>query len=249
MVSLQSCENLLRVEKIQHPKTSREVTRFLNKPLPAALRENEKDMLAMLAFQRSSRIFFYQRTVLVEGASDCHILTAMFEHILGDSLESKDTCIVDVGSKDKLINFLEILGFLGSDAWAIADLDFMWRGAGAFFKGDADYSNFLQTLSAVVEQDVPGDEADDSVRERRKMRRFELCCATEPHMTRKHELCKRLRTKRVYVLEQGEIEAYAGVGASAKGEYLKTAREITKGDREINHRKEMERLVKNVLTL
>jgi len=231
MVSVETFSQLVLVRRIRDPQpASVAKPGFVTVSVPPVGGEeptpDEKDLLNILNLHRASRVFFFSRVLLVEGPSDVHLLNAMALQLGFGSLEAMDCTVVEIGGKAKLPLFQSILGSLGIDAFVLADLDFLWNGAGSsYLKSDPDLSRFCQVL--------PKAEAGKEEKES-KLR----CAAVSQSAELQKEvalLVQKLIPHRVFVLSHGTIEDYAGMSDSGKGKYIEAAREICQGTRQVNH--------------
>jgi putative ATP-dependent endonuclease of OLD family len=125
MVSPSSLRQLVLVEKTTCPETGKEITRCRAALHRVPISADEKDLVALLNLQRSARIFFSDKVVLVEGISDWYLLDAMAERLIQSRLSKLGIGVVEVGGKDKLFKFKRILESLGLAVQVVADLDFL----------------------------------------------------------------------------------------------------------------------------
>jgi putative ATP-dependent endonuclease of OLD family len=167
MVSVGTLKQLVLVKKIREPIKDGAFGFATVKLAPnriEAADHNEKDLLSILNLHRSSRVFFANRVLLVEGPSDVHLLNAIGERLKMGRLESRGCTIIEIGGKDKIKTAQDILASLGIEAFGLVDLDFVWRGAGCCLKEDGELSQFCQKL---VEQTKGVEEKKISEEKRR----------------------------------------------------------------------------------
>jgi len=237
MVSPSSLRQLVLVEKTTCEETGKEITGCRAALSGVPISPEEKDLVALLNLQRSSRIFFSDKVILVEGISDWYLLDAMAERVIDSSLSKLGIGVVEIGGKDKLVRFKGILESLGLAVQAVADLDFLYSGAGDVLGSDPAYSRFCEQLNNRADELCPENDGSEQSSKARKANMVELCCSEFCHQ--RDELCARLRSEGIFVLREGEMHEYAGLGESSKGRYLVAARQILASEREIEHRDEI----------
>jgi predicted ATP-dependent endonuclease of OLD family len=233
MVSLDTLAQLIVVTKTRETKSGGAVGFTTVVLTPGEVRQvsqSEKDLLRILDLHRSSRVFFADRVLLVEGPSDVHLLNAIAERLGFGRLESKNCTIVEMGTKDKLRVGQEILGGLGIQTYALADLDFLWKGAEEYLANDPELSRFCQNLADQTRRV----DADKQSHEKRR-----LTDADPALKAAARKLAQKLVSNKVFVLVEGEIEDYVGLSKSSKGEFVAAAREIAAGVRELKHQDEL----------
>ena len=231
MVSIQNFGQLVLIQKNREQVEKgqgRLVTVTISKEAQAVPSQDEKDLLHILNLHRASRVFFFRRVLLVEGSSDVHLINAIATRFVGN-LESKDCTIVETGGKEKLLTFKELLEKLGITVSVLADDDFLWRGAGAIFKNDGEYSQFCEAVAKF---------GKDS-----KLRREGL---TKDAAAKKQAevLIGKLAKQKVFVLSSGAIEHYVGLSENSKGDFVNAAKEICDGTRKLTEEKELETILK-----
>ncbi len=241
MVSLEGLSQLIVVTKTREAKSGDRVGFATVTQTPKKVRDvshSEKDLLMILNLHRSSRLFFADRVLLVEGPSDVHLLNAIAEHLGFGRLESKNCAIVEMGTKDKLRVGQEIVGGLGIETYALTDLDFLWRGAGEYLKDDPELSRFCQELS---------DKTKDAAADKQSEQKRRLVKDDPDLKAAARKLGEKLVPNKVFVLLEGEIEDYVGLSKSSKGEYVAAAREIAVGEKELKHKEELSMIFKTFL--
>jgi hypothetical protein len=241
MVSPSSLRQLVLVEKTTCEETGKEMTRCKAALRGVPISADEKDLVALLNLQRSARIFFSDKVVLVEGISDWYLLDAMAERLTKSSLIKLGLGVVEVGGKDKIVKFKGILESLGIAVQAVADLDFLYSGAGDVFTSDPAYSQFCEQLKARLDELCPQDGDTEQMGKPRKATIIELCCSE--FCQQRDDLCARLCAEGIFVLREGEMHQYAGLGERSKGRYLAAAREILAGERDIQNENEIKGIV------
>ena len=247
MVSPSSLRQLVIVEKTTCEETGKEITGCRAALSRVPISADEKDLVALLNLQRSSRIFFSDKVILVEGISDWYLLDAMAERVVDSSLSKLGIGVVEIGGKDKLVRFKGILESLGLAVQAVADLDFLYSGAGDVLGSDPAYSRFCEQLNNRVDELCPEDDGSKQSSKARKAKMIELCCSEL--CQQRDELCTRLRSEGIFILKEGEMHEYAGLGESSKGRYLIAAREIMQGERDIQNEDEIKAIVEALANL
>ncbi|HUS70471.1 MAG TPA: AAA family ATPase [Anaerolineae bacterium] len=241
VVSPSSLRQVILFDKTVCQETGKEMTRCRAALHATPISADERDLIALLNLQRSSRIFFSDKVILVEGISDWYLLDAMAERLIGSSLSKLGIGVVEVGGKDKLVRFKGILETLGLAVQAVADLDFLYSGAGDVLGSDPEYSQFCQQLNNRVDELCPENDGSEQANRVRKAKMIELCCSEL--RPQRDELCTRLRSNGIFMLKEGEMHEYAGLGETSKGRYLIAAREILAGERDIQKENEIREIV------
>ena len=236
MVSVQNFGQLVLIQKNREQiekGQNRLMTVTISKDSSTAPSQDEKELLQILNLHRASRVFFFRRVLLVEGASDVHLVNAISNSLGLGNLEAKDCTVVEIGGKEKLLTFQELLGKLGVVACVLADDDFLWRGASAVFKNDPEYSQFCEAVSKFGEES--------------KLRRDGLTKDTNAQK-QAESLVQKLANRKIFILSKGEIEHYVGLSEKSKGKYLLAAKEISNGTRPINEPKELKSILDKFIT-
>ncbi|HKS81115.1 MAG TPA: AAA family ATPase [Candidatus Acidoferrales bacterium] len=238
MVRPDSLSSVIRVENCQKDGCQRPVTRGIGPIQTDNLTANQRQLMPLFSVQRSSRFLFARGVILVEGASDEHIFSAIAARIRGFRPEDYEVSIIESGGKDKFVAFAEILNSMGLEVWIVTDLDFLWNGAGEILQPDPAYSQFVQDLRELVPDP---DDVSEAAKRAAKKRKTEAC-DRDPQAQR-NALCEKLMMSNIFVLRHGEIEDYVGLTQNSKGQYLKAASEIRRGNQEILYREEFERIL------
>lgn len=205
----------------------------------------EKEIAAIFALQRSSKFLFARGVLLVEGEGDEHIFDGICSAIGKPLLEDLEVVVVEVGGKDQIRFFREVLGALGLRVWALTDLDFLWAGAGKVLGADAELSALCEALDRRGEEEFAKRHAcqtmtDEAEKRARKEIKKELCRA---ELAKERDaVCGKLREARIFVLRQGELEEYVGLGHRGKGDYMRVAGQLRSGERGVLHKDEFEEL-------
>jgi putative ATP-dependent endonuclease of the OLD family len=243
MVTPEFVPETLRVEKRHEQGLSKAITRRFGPIERAQLSQVQRQLLSLFAIQRSSRFLFSRGVLLVEGIGDEYLFSAASQRLRNFDLESSEIAVVETGGKDNLVPFSEILRMLGLQTWILTDIDFLWNGAGSVLGGDAQLGTFVRRLDEIVPPLPQGDRNEAAVRDRK--RRLKEACGMQL-VAERDGLCERLEQLGIFVLREGEIEDYVGLGQSSKGHYIKAAEEIRSGTRVVQHQVDIERLL-NVL--
>lgn len=95
--------------------------------------EDIKDLpsQAEVLFSLSNKvnILFSEKVLLVEGRTEYRVIPRLYEKINSVSLQSKGIALVPQDGVDNTVKSLRILNNLGLKAYALADMDFVFRGA------------------------------------------------------------------------------------------------------------------------
>lgn len=236
LIGPDSVDKVMRIEKVAQNGDKRLATRRHGPISAEKLKGLERDVVPLFALQRSSRFLFSRGVLLVEGVGDEYLFQAIAKRLRAFDLDQKEICVVETSGKHKMKAFMDVLVLLGLRVWALVDLDFLWNGAGDFFQKDDDYARFNQELRRLVPPPPSG--APEAARRADKEQRIEVC--RTQLVALRDALCDRLLPERVFVLRQGDIEAYVGLTPNSKSRYLEAASEIRDGKRAISHQRDFE---------
>ncbi len=250
LLSPNQLSGLVRLHKVPDPDTSLEKTKVIGAPITEEMLEREKDILAILNLQRSAQLFFSDTVVLVEGESDRHLHRATFQKLFDTTLELEGIALVEIGGKDRLLRFKNILTNVCPRVFAIADVDYIWEGAGNELGADVDLSQLVQQCRSKAEEELARDSSMKDLHGDEKARKLKelmkTCCFANESCDRRNAVCGKLETLGTYVLSRGDIEAYVGLGKASKGKYLSTAMEIESGEKPLNFESELRRIYSKV---
>jgi hypothetical protein len=208
------------------------------KDLPEA---DEKLFLDITNLERASRLFFADRVMLVEGRSDSCLCGAIARRLRVPGYDPERFAFVETGGKSRMSTFQDILKSMGQEVWVLADLDFLWDGAGTVLGGDQELARLCGRLERVVVQANPELEspATEQLKRQKKLAKIERLRSDDELSELKRVLIERLKQRQIFVLAEGEIEGYVGLSESAKGRYLEAALEITAGRRGLLYQDEL----------
>ncbi len=250
MLSPNRLSGLVRLHKVPDPDTSLEKTEVIGAPITEAMLEGEKDILAILNLQRSAQLFFSDTVVLVEGEADRHLYRAIFQKLFDTTLELEDIALVEIGGKDRLPRFKNILNHVCPRVFAIADVDYIWKGAGNELGADADLSQLVQQCSSKAEEELARDpniaDLNGDARAEKLKELMKTCCFTTESCDKRNAVCGKLEELGTFVLSRGDIEAYVGLGKTSKGKYMNAAREIVSGERSLEFEDELRNLYSKI---
>lgn len=243
LISPDQLSGLVRLHKVPDPDTSLEKTEVIGAPITEEMLEGEKDILAILNLQRSAQLFFSDTVVLVEGEADRHLHRAIFQKLFDTTLELEDIALVEVGGKDRLYRFKNILSNVCPRVFAVADVDYIWEGAGNELGADVDLSQLVQQCRSKAEEELAHDPRMkdlNSDEEAKKLRELMMtCCFTNESCDRRNAVCGKLEELGTFVLSRGNIEVYVDLRKTSKGKYLDAAREIESGERILSFQDEL----------
>jgi predicted ATP-dependent endonuclease of OLD family len=243
LLSPNRLSGLVRLHKVPDPDTNLEKTKVIGVPITEEMLEGEKDILTILNLQRSAQLFFSDIVILVEGEADRHLHRAAFQKLFDTTLELVDIALVEIGGKDRLTRFKAILANVCPKVYAIADIDYIWDGAGKELGADADLSQLVQQCKSKAEEELKRDlsmkglNGDDKAEKLKELKK--KCCFTNESCDKRNAVCKKLEALGTFVLSRGDIEAYVGLEKASKGKYLSAAREIESGERNLNFKDEL----------
>ncbi len=243
LLSPNRLRGLVRLHKVSDPETNLEETKKVGIPIPEEILENERDILMILNLQRSAHLFFADTVILVEGEADRHLHRAAFQRLLSTTLELEDIALVEIGGKDRVVRFKNILAYVCPRVCAIVDVDYLWEGAGNELGSDVDLSQLAEQCQCKAEQalmsetntaDLNGDKKAEKLKKLMKQ-----CCFDNASCDKRDTVCEKLEALGTFVLRRGDIEAYVGLRKASKGKYLIAAREIETGERNLNFEDEL----------
>jgi len=235
------------VHKVLKSQQSIEETSVVGAPITQGDLRSDKDILTILNLQRSAQLFFATTIILVEGEGDRHLHQALIEKLCGTTLELEDIALVEIGGKDRLVRIKSLLRHFCPRVVALPDLDYIWTNAGGELEADPDLSQLCEELrtNADREMSLKPDLTGETLKRERKKCMMKLC--TSNALCRKRDtVCAKLEHLGTFILRQGEIEDYVGLGEFAKGIYLNVAKEIASGERNINFESELQELYRRL---
>jgi len=228
---------------VPDPDTNLEKTKVIGVPITEEMLEREKDILTILNLQRSAQLFFSDIVILVEGEADRHLHRAAFQKLFDTTLELVDIALVEIGGKHRLPRFKAILANVCPKVYAIADIDYIWDGAGNELGADVDLSQLVQQCRSKAEEELKRDlsmkglNGDDKAEKLKELKK--KCCFTNESCDKRNAVCNKLEALGTFVLSRGDIEVYVGLEKASKGKYLSAAREIESGERNLNFKDEL----------
>jgi predicted ATP-dependent endonuclease of OLD family len=83
----------------------------------------------LFSLSNKVNILFSEKVLLVEGRTEYRVIPRLYEKINSVSLQSKGIALVPQDGVDNTVKSLKILNNLGLKAYALADMDFVFRGA------------------------------------------------------------------------------------------------------------------------
>lgn len=240
LVTPNSVNCTIRVEKKSDTTFPRPYTKGWGPIQLERLEVGERQLLQFFAVQRSSRFLFCRGVLLVEGTGDEHLICAVARRLRQFNFEDAEVAVVEAGGKDAIAPFMSILKKLGLVVWGLVDVDFLWSGAGQLLGADPVLSRFSARLHEIVPPSEGG-QPNEAQRREEKRNRIEAC--RNDLSPDRNELCERLTAHGIFVLREGEIEDYVGLGQTAKSQYLQAATEIDSGRRPISFPEDIVRVV------
>jgi predicted ATP-dependent endonuclease of OLD family len=91
---------------------------------PHAIDQSEKDLVQILTYTNSSRIFFSNNVLIVEGDSDEYFFRYFYErYIKPNKTETKSLEIIHIGGKNNFKRWKDFLKLFGINCFFICDLD------------------------------------------------------------------------------------------------------------------------------
>ena len=159
--------------------------------------------------------------------------------------------IVEIGGKDRLLRFKNMLLNVCPKVYAIADVDYIWEGAGNELRADVDLSQLVQQCWNKAEQELARDPSMNDLNGEKKAEKLKellkKCCFTNESCDKRTAVCGKLEALGTLVLSRGSIEAYVGLGKESKGKYLSAAREIESGERNLNFEDELRGIYSKII--
>lgn len=238
LVSPVQLPGLLRLHKTTDEQSGREETKLVG-TIPAKSLDQEKDILTMLSLQRSSQLFFAAAVVLVEGDGDRYLHRALFERLCEVNLDLEEIAMVEAGGKGRLCRLKALLRNVCPCIVALADVDYVWEGAGAELGADPDLSQLKQHCLTKAKEMLTDWHVQSGDMDRELKRAMKSCCYKNPACEPRSAVLAKLESLGTVVLSRGDIDTYVGLGEGSKGKYLLAAREVASDEREIHFAEEL----------
>lgn len=229
-------------EEIANGKTR---TIQLKGQVKLATTEEKERIYQLLSYQRSSKFLFADKVVVVEGPTDVVLFEAITERITKQHPDSLNVSFVESGGKAILSDFVKLIRDLGLYAIGIVDLDFIWKGAGQIFADDSMYSKFINRFRDKLKENRAIQKNADGSEKVNKKKAFALL--KKEFQKDIETLATKLQSYNIFLLVNGEIEDYVGLGKRSKGKYLPAAKEIKDGTRELTNIEELNRIIRDGL--
>ncbi|CUR51624.1 conserved protein of unknown function [Nitrosotalea devaniterrae] len=188
-------------------------TKFTKVVHPLKITASDKDLINILNYTNSSKIFFVDQTVLVEGPSDEYFYKFFLDHYKkNDNIE-----FLDIGGKKSFSTWKEFLEKYGLSVYFIADLDNV-------FEKDLEIidDSLLLTMKSVFNAEsytvskLGTDLEYEDSREYRndllnhvKQNQIQEWKKIEPKIISKY-------SDKIFILKEGELEDYVGIKGRKK---------------------------------
>jgi len=190
--------------------------------------ENDRQLIKILTSTYSSEFLFSDFVLVVEGISDKVILEAILSKKQNHKNTQKELSIVECGSKDVLKSWSEIITRFNIKTKCLADLDFLWSGAGRYLGDSPILSGFCNDFWNIADQIGIKVDGQAKLIDGKKKQAFKIL---NTELTeQKKQLIALLRNEKVWVLNNGEIENYIGLSSSSKSNYRKKVIEIKQNE-------------------
>lgn len=235
---------LLRKEEVANGKSK---TFQLKKSEKFKEEEASRRIEQLLNYQRSSKFLFADKVVIVEGPHDVIIFEAIIENITKQQPDLLNISFIDSEGKDVVFELINLLNGMGLHAIGIVDIDFLWEGAGGILKGESRYSKFLDRFTKELQKEgAIQKEVDNSDK-------IDIEKAVNLLKNSFQEDLKFLSTElqkhSIFLLKNGEMEDYIGIGKRARVKFSLIAEEIRSGSRAIKNIEEIKNIIHEGLNI
>jgi putative ATP-dependent endonuclease of OLD family len=135
---------------------------------PPEINHSQKDLLQILTYTNSSRIFFADKVVLVEGDSDEYFFKYFYEIYFSKTFQSKfNVEFLSIGGKGNFKRWREFLGLFGIENYFIGDFDNI-KDFGISSENGIDYSEFAlsaknEVIGRINDERIKAKETKDGV--------------------------------------------------------------------------------------
>ncbi|MGF7117872.1 ATP-dependent nuclease [Methanobacterium oryzae] len=201
---------------------------------------NAKDLLHMINSQNNEKMFFADKVVLVEGIHD----RLIFEKLIENKSENNEVIeVLDVGGKSNLQKYRDFLENIKVKNFIIADLDYLSD------IGDENIKKIFKTNYKKIEEEVINkktskdgkrlaEKIEDAINENNISKLTEIWEYIKSRNRRIsdtiddngkkliYEYINHIRSKRIFILKEGELEDYLPEGYKSKD--LEKIIELTK---------------------
>jgi len=252
MVSAKTINNIIRLHQSEIDDTKRLETKVCGKRLTQSDFETDNKLLNFINLERSSRIFFSDNVLLVEGISDRYLYRAMSVALGFGAIEEYEYEIVECGTKDNLRPFKKLLEKMGIKSKIITDLDFLINGAGKYCSEFElrEINDTISQLNEKLEKEVQHitDVNQDKQKKLRKEEKLKILASEQDEniCTLKKNAIEKFAENHVFILSKGQIENYAGLGKNNKSGFLGAAEEILGAKREIKNKEEIKKILNQI---
>ncbi len=197
----------------------------------------DRQFMSLLKLNNSSEFLFSDCVLVVEGISDKLFLDSCWSIISQNGENAYPSLsIIESGGKDTLRTWNKYLRMMGFPTRGVVDLDFLWRGAGNILENNPSLSQFMEMFwlkaSELELRDVDDDGNEkNSIQKGKKKEAFSLFSGEDgdPDLRElSKNIRKDLRENNIWVLSQGEIEAY--FGNISKSQYVVESQKIRTGE-------------------
>jgi len=189
----------------------------------------DKHLANLLKLTNSAEFLFADCVLVVEGPSDRCLLEAVWSRRTEFVQTSRHLSIVEAGSKDAIHVWMKYLKALGIPSRGLVDLDFLWNGAGKCLSSDSTLSRFCDQFWEAAQSEAlieVSEEANSKkIAKGKKEDAFRLI--EREFRQSADALRSKLREEyEIWVLPNGEIEAYFGLSQSSKGKYTEASQRV-----------------------
>ena len=177
---------------------------------------------------------------MVEGPSDRALLEASWDvsrKSLCSAGQPLTIAIVEAGNKTVVPIWVKYLSDgMKFPCRGLVDLDFLWNGAGRCLGSDSDLSQFTERFWNLAEQEgLLENGGGRRIRDGKKIDVFRLVLEDADLKEKADILRERLRDEvGIWVLSEGEIEAYVGLSRSTKGRYAAVSQRIRNSEMQVH---------------
>lgn len=190
--------------------------------------ETDKRLLALYALENASEWLFSDRVLIGEGATERHLLPAVYQAVSGRKPADHGLAILGLGGGGSLPDALAVFGELGIEARALADLDFAANQAvqhNLIAEDDADLRECLRQIKAMAGDDPtitigandrPCSNKDNPAGNKKPAAVFREWAARPEARPIAQALHGKLRPHNIWLWTGGDIEHHLGLTGERK---------------------------------
>jgi putative ATP-dependent endonuclease of the OLD family len=186
----------------------------------------------LFSLTNSTKILFSERVILTEGKTEQTLLPELFQSVQGLTFDEAKTALIGLDGVENIPNAKSVLLAMGIPTKAIADLDFIFRGAVARGLVSETDARFLKCLEILKRLEVDGKVSlhDDGLptahNGEKAAKAFELMSSeadAHPHIDLLHDS---LKDQGIWTWKKGTIETHLGLASKKPSEHMRFLEQI-----------------------